>query len=221
MSKARTPEQEQETREALFLVSARAFLRDGYEATSMKMLAAEAGCTTGKFYSNFSGKQEILSELLSVLFEKNYEEAVKLSAKKDSFFGALAFLDMILQGGALYENLLGIYREGLALHETRAVAEAYLAKLLGASEDAREAKLRIRVAVGTIPDYLKQCSEWEYEALEKLYLTMLGTMLGRSEEEAAMYAELLIKDARPVREKAYDGIVKLLQGRKKKSVKKM
>ena len=82
MARQRTPEAERKTKEALFLAGARAFLRDGYEATSMKSLAEEAGCTTGKYYCYYSGKPELLKELLTVLFEKNRREAQRFAERR-------------------------------------------------------------------------------------------------------------------------------------------
>ena len=85
MAIARTPEEEQAVRDNLIAVCASVFLRDGYSKSTMKSLSDEAGCTTGKFYSNFSGKPEILSVLMEKFERTNYREAVRLlGAENDS-----------------------------------------------------------------------------------------------------------------------------------------
>ena len=58
MAIARTPEEEQAVRDNLVSICAKVFLRDGYSKVTMKSLSDEAGCTTGKFYSNFAGKPD-------------------------------------------------------------------------------------------------------------------------------------------------------------------
>ena len=133
MPKTVNPEQQKKTRNALFQVAARAFLRDGYTVTGMKALAAEAGCTTGKFYCYYSGKEEILTELMEALLRGNKEAAERIAArKKDPFYGVLAFLSLIRHGADSYPNLREIYREGLSEPAGRAVAEQIAHDFLGA-----------------------------------------------------------------------------------------
>ncbi len=83
MAIARTPEEEQAVRDNLVSICAKVFLRDGYSKVTMKSLSDEAGCTTGKFYSNFAGKPEILSILVEKLTRVNYEEGRKLMEEDD------------------------------------------------------------------------------------------------------------------------------------------
>ena len=82
MAIARTPEEEQVVRDNLIATCAKVFLRDGYSKVTMKSLADEAGCTTGKFYSNFAGKPEILRVLMEKLTRTTYNETMKLLAKE-------------------------------------------------------------------------------------------------------------------------------------------
>ncbi|MBP5463077.1 MAG: TetR/AcrR family transcriptional regulator [Lachnospiraceae bacterium] len=83
MAIARTPEEEQAVRDSLIAVCAKMFLRDGYSNVTMKSLSEAAGCTTGKFYSNFTGKPEILRILIGKLVRMNYKEAAKLMVPDD------------------------------------------------------------------------------------------------------------------------------------------
>ena len=78
MAITRTPEEEQVVRDNLIATCAKVFLRDGYSKVTMKSLADEAGCTTGKFYSNFAGKPEILRVLIEKLTRTAYRETLNL-----------------------------------------------------------------------------------------------------------------------------------------------
>ncbi len=212
MARTANPEKQKKTRKELFQIAARAFLRDGYEATGMKALAGEAGCTTGKFYFHYSGKEEILTELLSELFRGNKEAAERMaSRKKDSFYGAMLFLSMLYQGAQAYPNLRDIYREGISEPAGRKLCEGILTEMLEDTE-----AIRIRVAISAIPVYFR-----EEEELEAQYLMMLAQILGKSPEEAETYEKRISEDSAKVREKAYDVLVRLLQGPRRKNVKKL
>jgi AcrR family transcriptional regulator len=54
-------------REALIASAAAVFLRRGFQAATLREIAAEAGMTTGAVYSNFDGKADLF---LAVLEEK-------------------------------------------------------------------------------------------------------------------------------------------------------
>jgi AcrR family transcriptional regulator len=54
-------------REALVTAAATVFLREGFQAATLRTIAAEAGLTTGAVYSNFDGKAGLF---LAVLEEK-------------------------------------------------------------------------------------------------------------------------------------------------------
>ena len=73
MSRKKTPEAEERTREELLAVAIRVFLRDGYEASSMKTIADEADCTTGKLYCNYSKKEDFLCAFAKKLVKVGYE----------------------------------------------------------------------------------------------------------------------------------------------------
>ncbi len=243
MARTVNPEQQKKTRNALFLVAARAFLRDGYAATGMKALAAEAGCTTGKLYSNYSGKEELLTELLDALFRGNREAAERFAAKKkDPFYGVAAFLMMLYKGAKSYANLREIYLEGLSEPAGRQQTVLLLSEMLG--EDCTEEELlRIRIAVRTIPAFLEEMAEKDETPLEdapsagnegqsetvsdkdtgaeRFYIGMLARILGKDAVQADAYADRISADSASLRERAYDVLVKLLQGPKKRNVKKM
>lgn len=57
-------ESQARTRETLLTVATRAFLRDGYLATSLDRVADEAGFSKGAVYSNFGNKDELCLAVL-------------------------------------------------------------------------------------------------------------------------------------------------------------
>ena len=215
MANTRTPEQEKKTQDELFLVAARTFLRDGYEATSMKSLAEEAGCTTGKYYSNFSGKQEILLRLLDTLLQRHSADAVKMGKKKRMPQYAVAvFLSMILKDTLLYDNLKEIYSAGFQEREAQELVIGLLRELSGAAGEGAAEKLRLKVAAGAIPAFFT-VEELSAEETESIFLEMLLSMLGFSGDSIAEYVRMTREDSSVIRELAYDSIVKLLFGHKK------
>src|SRR5215204_1578250 len=58
---------ESTTRAAVVDAAAELFLRDGFQAASVRRIASEAGLTTGAVYSSFDGKADLF---LAVLEEK-------------------------------------------------------------------------------------------------------------------------------------------------------
>jgi AcrR family transcriptional regulator len=64
-------------REALVVAAANVFAAEGFQAASLRRIAAEAGMTTGAVYSNFDGKAElflaVLEEKLDPRLERLYE----------------------------------------------------------------------------------------------------------------------------------------------------
>ena len=220
MPRIANPERRKKTKKELFQVAARAFLRDGYAATGMKALAAEAGCTTGKFYCYYSGKEEILTELMQELFRGNREAAGRLAErKKDSFYGVLIFLSTLYQGAQAYPNLREIYREGILEPAGGEFLEGILSEMLSAEGQSAGELLRIRIAIQAIPVFFRE--DEAADATEEQYLTLLAQILGKQPEDAEAYTKLVTGNKTAVREKAYDVLIKLLQGPKKKNVKKM
>jgi AcrR family transcriptional regulator len=72
MARLTRAETQARTREALVHTATRAFLRDGYLATSLDKVADEAGYSKGAVYSNFRNKNQLC---LAVLDEIHAEQA--------------------------------------------------------------------------------------------------------------------------------------------------
>jgi AcrR family transcriptional regulator len=66
-------------REAVVSAAATVFLREGFQGSSVRRIAAEAGMTTGAIYSSFEGKADlflaVLEEKLDPRLEEMYEAA--------------------------------------------------------------------------------------------------------------------------------------------------
>jgi AcrR family transcriptional regulator len=62
------------TRRKLLQAAERLFARDGFEATTLEDIAAEAGYTRGAFYANFGSKEDIFFALLERWVAERIEE---------------------------------------------------------------------------------------------------------------------------------------------------
>ncbi|HVO61066.1 MAG TPA: TetR/AcrR family transcriptional regulator [Terriglobales bacterium] len=61
------------SRNAILNTAREIFLRDGYEAFSMRRLAADLGCAIGTPYVHFKSKQELFQTLVEQSFERLYQ----------------------------------------------------------------------------------------------------------------------------------------------------
>ena len=77
MARITRKESHAQTRERLVETAHRLFLADGYNATSLDKVAAEAGYSKGAVYSNFATKHELGLAVLDVL---HLERALSLAA---------------------------------------------------------------------------------------------------------------------------------------------
>ncbi|KAA1425797.1 TetR/AcrR family transcriptional regulator [Nocardioides antri] len=77
MGRVTRKESHAQTRERLVETAHRLFLSDGYNATSLDKVAAEAGFSKGAVYSNFATKHELGLAVLDVL---HLERAMSLAA---------------------------------------------------------------------------------------------------------------------------------------------
>lgn len=76
MARLTRKESHAQTRERLVATAHRLFLADGYNATSLEKVAAEAGFSKGAVYSNFATKHELGLAVLDVL---HLERALSLA----------------------------------------------------------------------------------------------------------------------------------------------
>jgi AcrR family transcriptional regulator len=74
-------ESQAQTRKDLLEAAARVFAERGYERASIEAITEEAGYTRGAFYSNFSSKAELFTELLQERAYGAYRQMAAASAE--------------------------------------------------------------------------------------------------------------------------------------------
>lgn len=66
----RRDEQKQRTRERIIAAARKLFADPGYEATTIRMIAAEAGVAAGSVFTTFASKEDVLFAITGELFEE-------------------------------------------------------------------------------------------------------------------------------------------------------
>lgn len=129
-SKNRSPENnqrrgKQETREILMDAAMDLFAQRGYRGASVRDLAAEAGVTTGAFYSNFKSKRDIyisildrIASTLEIIMEELTRDTIEVMKKRGSpkveFEILVRPISMVFEEMSRHEALLQILlREGM------------------------------------------------------------------------------------------------------------
>lgn len=77
MARITRAESQAQTRETLLRTATRAFLRDGYRATSLEKVADEAGFSKGAVYSNFRNKNELCLAVLDGIHAEQTQHIVQ------------------------------------------------------------------------------------------------------------------------------------------------
>jgi len=77
MARISRAESQAQTRETLLRTATRAFLRDGYRATSLEKVADEAGFSKGAVYSNFRNKHELCLAVLDGIHAEQTQHIVR------------------------------------------------------------------------------------------------------------------------------------------------
>jgi AcrR family transcriptional regulator len=81
MSRARVRPTREETRQRIFAAAGRVFESQGIAAASIEAIAEEAGFTRGAFYSNFTSKDELISDMLAVHVDRSARRNLELLAR--------------------------------------------------------------------------------------------------------------------------------------------
>lgn len=102
-------------REAILSAALPLFLENGYEKTSIRMIAGKVGCEVGLVYYYFSTKEDVFESALALYFEdkKNAISEITKQTKKD----ASLFIDTLF---AYFEKEAPIFTEtfGEGVHWT-------------------------------------------------------------------------------------------------------
>jgi AcrR family transcriptional regulator len=120
MSRERVRPTRQETRERLFEAAAAVFAAEGIGAASVAAITTAAGLTRGAFYSNFDGKDDLITAMLADHVEQSTRRNLELLARHRDprdFVAALAASDRGQQDPLGRSPLLHIE---LMLHAARA-----------------------------------------------------------------------------------------------------
>lgn len=236
MANCRTPEQELSAREELLAACTRVFLSEGFEQATMKRLAEEAHCSTGRFYSNFTGKHHILRCLWSKLCPMAQTVVEPLAENGAPELPGLLLCDLALEAGRLNGPFGELLRCGLADSDILSDTADFFQPLLPGERDDRTAagetcgdpeaseqkgRLLALLALGmlhgqllrTTPDtQTKDClreDAWFYEALLRLYCV--------PETEIPPLLDAVKMRRTALREAAYQWLIRVLSCRFERS----
>lgn len=144
-------------RQRILDAAARVFERQGLAKASMRVIAQEAGCTTGAIYPLFAGKEDIYAHLLEESLQRLHSEVAKASAAHADALEALlaaahawysyyatrpfeADLGLYLHGGMQTRGLGSARSKKLnrCLLQSLAVFEACFLRLASSEMEAEE-----------------------------------------------------------------------------------
>jgi AcrR family transcriptional regulator len=134
-------ERRADTRARLLAAARRTFARDGYHATSLDRVSANAGCTKGALYDHFGSKEGLFLALLDQQFATRIEQAQNGDAQPpseampfDREF-ALLFLEFVCAAGrdTKLRRRLATRLHELRSHTTTRVGDPQLATAIGAA----------------------------------------------------------------------------------------
>ncbi len=111
----KSAEKDQLRRQKILEAATRVFEKEGLSNASMRVIAQEAGCTTGAIYPIFSGKEDIYASLLENSLDRLYAAVAKASAPQADALDALmsaahSFFDYYVS--KRFELDLGLYLFG-------------------------------------------------------------------------------------------------------------
>lgn len=219
----RTEEQEQALRDELLRVSIRTFMRDGYAETSMKQLAAEAKCSTGRFYGNFTGKQELLYLMMERFMDATEAEARSLCTTEDNAMMHYLYVWAIcMRAGGSNARLGEIYEHAFSDAQViQSLAERYEAgmvehlrsryRLVYAPENMRARSL---AAIGVLQSLMKtgtQHRSQDHAGELCLMAELVLGVYGMLREDVETYAQEFGEKSAAIKEAAYQTLIRILQ----------
>jgi AcrR family transcriptional regulator len=98
------------TAEAIRAAAVRLFYEHGYEATSLRQIAAEVGRTVGSVYNHISSKEDLLYSIMSGIMRDLLDETERVAAAHDdpvTRLRAVAELQVVFHAGRAQEVFLG------------------------------------------------------------------------------------------------------------------
>ncbi|GEM_PF-2357170 len=146
------PQQQLSTRERILIVASHLFAERGYNATSVRDIAAELGIANPSLYYHFKSKADILSELLAEPL-KRVEDAIQESEALSDEAKARRLIQGMLESLEVHSGIaVTAFQDGAQISEAHqeivTSQQAKVFSLLGqyASEDHRELRLIMAIA---------------------------------------------------------------------------
>jgi len=145
---AAAPGSEGSTLERLIAVARARFATDGYPATSLDTIAADAGVTKGSLYHHFDGKADLFSDVFEDEQAALSRRIAEASAREDdpwdaAHAGLRAFLDTYMDPGVQQITLVDA-PSALGWEQLRALREPYGLAVMKAALEALAADGRLR-----------------------------------------------------------------------------
>lgn len=224
MSKKKTPEAELRTKQELLAVAMRVFLRDGYEAASMKAIADEGDCTTGKLYSNYTKKEDFLCAFVHKLVTINYEATSKILKEGDHpMMPYLLTAAMALETCQLNENFHELYYVGYSgkdalkmIIDTHSERVFPVLKQCGLEKSDKEMFTNGLMVAGVMrslvgSEYVGAQMTFEEKMKHFIYVSM--GIFGFEQKEFEPLLEIISERKEAIHEAAYGIIIKALSGK--------
>lgn len=157
------PQQKLSTRERILIVASRLFAERGYNATSVRDIAAELGIANPSLYYHFKSKADILSELLAEPLRR-VEDAIQESETLSGEAKARRLIQGMLESLEVHSGIaVTVAQDGAQISEAQqeivTTQQAKVFGLLGqyAAEDHRELRVVMAIAgtQGVVQDLLR------------------------------------------------------------------
>ena len=108
----------------------RLFLENGYENTTTAKIMSDAGMSQSAFFASFDSKEDLLGELVKVMFENQFKLAENLCTMENPLLMYAVETTIQLQITELSEELRELYLEAYSLPTTSEIIHLNTAKKL-------------------------------------------------------------------------------------------
>lgn len=216
-----------ETKNQILYVAARSFLDNGYNNTTIREIAKETGFSSGTITNLYSGKEEMLSGLVAIAIEKQFEVTNKLlygkTDDKIMFYAAETALQLHIC--ELNENLREVYMGAYSfevpsklLHNAVADKMEYVFKEQFPGLAAKDFYILELASGGVMRGYMSEpCSMWfTMEQKVRAFLECSLAIYRISEEKIKEACEFVKQfDFEKIARQTVDEIIEYLDKKKK------